>query len=52
MIYLIPSAFSTGNSFTAEEKYENCVNTFHIYVPTEPTLYIEVTLRHDFSLKK
>lgn len=52
MIYLIPSAFSTGNSFTVIEKYANFVDTFHISVITEHILYIGVTLSHDFSPPK
>ena len=52
MIYLIPSAFSTGNSFTAIEKYANFVDIFNINVITEHILYRDVTLSHDFSPQK
>lgn len=40
MIYLIPSAFSTGNSFTEIEKYANFVDTSHTNVITEDVLHI------------
>lgn len=52
MIYLIPSAFSTGNSFTAIEKHANFVDTFHINVTTEHILYIELIFSHDFFPSK
>lgn len=52
MIYLIPSAFSTGNSFTAIEKYVNFVDPFHINAIMEHILYIEVTSSHDFPAQK
>lgn len=44
MIYLIPSAFSTGNSFTEIEKYANFGDISHTNVITEHVLYIQVTL--------
>lgn len=44
MIYLIPSAFSTGNSFTEIEKYANFVDTPHTNVITEHVVYTQVSL--------